>query len=241
MSSTNTELDMLSTTYNSHKVIIKLLPDFVNGSLNKGENTKIEIHLRNCFICKSELSRLQNVAIQKTFITNRPSILGTILKYKANNENIINKTAVINEPEALGFKIGNICSINSLPIPALAMASTIFISLLLPRLLFKSPDEISITQFKTLSNSEIASVQKNSVRVIFLDDSQKNDINNLLHSVNGRIINGPNEQGEYSIAINNELNSKNVADVLVTLKENSNVLFAEPSYTTLTSDNNCEC
>ena len=67
------------------------------------------------------------------------------------------------------------------------------------------------------------------------------DINNLLSSVNGHITSGPTEQGEYAISIDGVLNANNVKNVIENLKKNSNVLFAEPAYTTLTSDNNCEC
>ena len=238
MSSTNTEINTLNTTYNSHKAIIKLLPSYINSTLNKTENTKIENHLANCFICKSELSRLQQVAINNKLSINKFSIIETLLKFQSVNQNNTDKNSVFNQTETVGYKISNLSNFSNLPIPALAMVSTIFISLLLPRLLFRSPEEISITQFKTLSNSEIASVQKNCVRVIFLDDSQKANIGDLLNSINGHITSGPNEQGEYSIAIDSELNTKNIVGVIENLKKNNNVLFAEPSYTTLTSDNN---
>ena len=238
MNSTNTELHILNTTYNSHKTIIKLLPNYINSSLNVAENTKIENHLSNCYICQSELSRLQQIENKKKLTNNKFSILGYIFKSQPFNQKKLNNTSVFNQSEAVSFKINNIPNIISLPMPALAMVSTIFVSLLLPRLLFRSPEEINTTQFKTLSNSEIASVQKNAIRVIFLDDTQKTNIDNLLDSVNGRITSGPNEQGEYSIAIDSELNAKNVVGVIESIKKDTNVLFAEPGYTTLTSDNN---
>ena len=61
MSSTNTENQILSTTYNSHRTIIKLLPSYLNNDLNISENKKIENHLNNCFICQGEISRLQHL------------------------------------------------------------------------------------------------------------------------------------------------------------------------------------
>ena len=158
-----------------------------------------------------------------------------VFKNYAENHKSLKKDSSINQG-VLGFKIGHIIHF-PLTIPALAMASALVVSLLLPTLVFRSADEFNVNSFKTLSSSEIPSVERNVVRIIFSDDTQKTDINNLVSSVNGHITNGPNEQGEYSIAINSELNAKNVQGVLDALKKNAHVLFAEPSYAALTSDN----
>ncbi len=249
MSYANTDKYILNTPYNSHKDIIELLPWHVNNSLNRVESKRVENHLKDCIICQEEILRLQHLAYlianetyeisSESSIKDNFSMLENRIKINSENQKSHNIISKISQ-KTFGFRMGKITDI-SLPKPALAMAATVFISLLLPRLEFNSTADLSATQFQTLSSSEIAVVSKNTVRVIFLDDSQKMDINNLLSSVNGHITSGPTEQGEYAISIDGVLNANNVKNVIENLKKNSNVLFAEPAYTTLTSDNNCEC
>ncbi len=249
MKHANTEKPSLNSTHNIHNEVWQLLPWHVNNSLNKIENKKVKSHLKACTICQQEIVRIKqlvDLVANKSYEATSEAVIDanfSILKNRINSHTETPKAhnkITTHSQKIFGFRLGKLTQL-SLPSPALAMAATVLISLLMPRLEFNSPEEITFAQFKTLSNSEIAAVKKNTVRVIFLDDTQKTDINNLLAFVNGHITSGPTEQGEYSIGIDAELTIDNVQSVIDNLKKNSNVLFAEPAYTTLITEDNCEC
>ncbi len=237
MRTTNTKINSIHNPYASHEVIVKLLPWYINKTLRLDESTKVESHLTVCFLCQKELAILKTlsstVANQPFQHTNESLLTVKFSKLSAEiNGSLVTQKDHTNvskvSQKAHGFKLGRI----NLQKPALAIAASIFIAVLLPRLTMNN----SVTaEFQTLSNAEIASVQKDSIRVIFLDDSKKQDINNLVSSINGHITNGPTEQGEYAVTVEGEVTATKIQNVIENLKKDSNVLFAEPAYAMLSS------
>lgn len=239
MYSANTKLNSAHNPYAAHQEIVKLLPWHINQTLNHQEIDRVESHLKVCFICQQEVRHLQNLA---NTVANQPFVYTSELKLSEKFSTLSSRinTTVLTEKDhnhissatqkTFGFKLANI----NLQKPGLAMAAAVLMAVLIPRLGINTTT--APTEYQTLSNSEIATVQKDSIRVIFLDDSKKQDINALVASVNGQITSGPTEQGEYAVAINGEITASNVQGVIDNLKKDSNVLFAEPAYAMLSAD-----
>ena len=82
---------------------------------------------------------------------------------------------------------------------------------------------------------KILQASQNTIRVIFSNDTKQPQINEILASVHGQIVDGPTAQGVYTVAIESELASKNVLDMVASLRKNTNVIFAEPPYALLSS------
>lgn len=235
--------------YYSHEDSSLLLPWYINKSLNNDEIKLVESHLKVCIICKRELAILQKVASAiKTDKTDYPN--------KSSTENF---TKLINRIHNTTYSAAN-DSLNSpikenhhqvlptanqvdsrvrtklyrLPKTALGMAAALMLSLIIPR--FFVNDNSLINDYHTLSSAEIPVINQNTVRVIFLNDTDKLEINKLLATVNGQITSGPSGQGEYSVAIKNKLTPENAQGILAELKKNTNVLFAEPAYALASSE-----
>ena len=65
--------------------------------------------------------------------------------------------------------------------------------------------------------------------------SNNRKLTHILASVQGRIIDGPTAQGIYTVAVDDELASKEVLDRIMSLRKNAHVIFAEPAYALLSS------
>lgn len=239
MYSANTKLHSVHNPYAAHQEIVKLLPWHINQTLNPQEIDKVESHLKVCFLCQQEvrhLHTLANTVVNQPFeytsefkLSQKFSSLSARINSTTTLEKVHNHVAVTSQ-KSLGFKLANF----NLQKSGLAMAAAILMAVLIPRLGINNV--ATPTEYQTLSNAEIATVQKDSIRVIFLDDSKKQEINDLVASVNGQITSGPTEQGEYAVAIKGEITASNVQGVIDNLKKDSNVLFAEPAYAMLSAD-----
>jgi hypothetical protein len=232
--------------YDSHEESALLLPWYINKTLNSSESELVESHLKVCLTCKRELATLQKFSYgfkkedsNKTNVANFTKLIDRI---NATTNNAANNS--LNSP-IKGWQHQSLPTANQknsraqikryqLPRPALAMAAALMLTLIIPRFIIK--DNSLTNDFHTLSNAEIPNVNNNSIRIIFLDDTNKTHINNLLGTVHGHITSGPSAQGEYSVAIENKLTPENVQGVIAELKKNTNILFAEPAYALVSSN-----
>lgn len=223
--------------YSAHHEISLLLPWYVNKTLHGAEVKMVENHLKVCLTCRRELATLQKLA---TAVQLEGS-LDTVAQ--ASYSHLIKR---IHSPAGAGLeKTQNIINLPPqdkgygkiwrLPRPALALAAVVLLSLLIPR--FINTSNIPKNEYRTLSNAENPAISQNTLRVIFSSDTGQTQINEILASVHGRIIEGPNEQGLYTIAIQSESASKHVLDMLELLRNNTHVIFAEPAYALLSSGN----
>lgn len=231
-----TQQDKNNNPYASHEDSSLLLPWYINKTLNSSEIELVESHLKVCLTCKRELATLKKFSSAfKTETSNQTN--------KANFNKLIDRIhgtthTAANDAlnNAIKEKRRHALPTNRyhFPRPALAMAAALMLALIIPRFIVK--DNNLTNDFHTLSNAEIPNVNNNSIRIIFLDDTNKTHINDLLATVHGRITSGPSAQGEYSVAIENKLTPENVQGVIAELKKNSNILFAEPAYALVSSD-----
>ncbi|MEQ1529313.1 MAG: hypothetical protein ABL925_08350, partial [Methylococcales bacterium] len=112
--------------------------------------------------------------------------------------------------------------------------AVLLLSLLLPR--FIDTGNMQMNDYRTLSNAENPITGgKNTISVIFANDIKKAQMDKLLVLIQGQIINGPNEQGLYKIAITGEPASKAVLETVAALRNNPDVLFVEPAYALLSA------
>jgi hypothetical protein len=219
--------------YSAHQDISLLLPWYVNKTLHGTEMIMVENHLKVCLTCTRELASLRKLAAavqrevsidssaQAAFAQLKKRIHGT------NETSHENATIVI----ALPVQRKWFGKIWRLPRPALALAAVLLLSLLIPR--FNDTGKIQMNQYRTLSNAENPAVSQNTIRVIFSNNTGQPQINEILASVHGQIIDGPTAQGVYTVAIKSELTSKKVLEMVSSLRKSDNVIFAEPAYALL--------
>ena len=225
--------------YSAHQDISLLLPWYVNKSLHDAESKRVENHLKVCLTCRRELVTLHKLAAavqQEGELDSAAQVSFSGLKKRIHSTNDINLEKA-QEVAALPVRrkwFGKTDVAQwRLPQTAFALAAVLLLSLMMPR--FIDTGAIQQNDFRTLSDAENPVVSQNTMRVIFSNDIQKPQINDILASVQGRIIDGPTAQGIYTVAVDNELASKDVLDRIISLRKNAHVIFAEPAYALLSS------
>ena len=222
--------------YSAHQEISLLLPWYVNKSLHGAEVKMVENHLKVCLICRRELATLHKLAsaVQQdgSIDTVAQASFSHLMKriHNADANSRENAQKVIPLPLQRKSQ-GNIWR---LPRPALALAAVVMLSLLITRVM--DINKVQMHEYRTLSNAESPAITQNSLSVIFASDTKQSEINEILASVDGQIVGGPNAQGIYTITSKSEPETKNVLDMLALLRKNTHVIFAEPAYALLSSD-----
>jgi len=230
--------------YSSHQDISLLLPWYVNKSLHDAEIKQVENHLNVCLTCRRELVTLQKLAAavqQEGSLDSAAQVSFSRLKKRIHTSNAVSPEKTPETPvvaalpgKRKGFGKPGFAQW-ALPQPAFALAAILLLSLMMPR--FIDTGTIQQNDYRTLSDAENPVVNQNTLRVIFSNDTQQPQINDILASIQGRIIDGPTAQGIYTVAVDSELASKEVLDRIMSLRKNTRVIFAEPAYALLSSAN----
>ncbi len=223
--------------YSAHQDISLLLPWYVNKTLHGAEVEKVENHIKVCLTCRRELTslyRLSAAVRQDGHIDSAAMASFSRLKkriHTADESDEAESKSVDLSARSRGYnKKFNIS------LSAFAMAAVLVLSVLLPR--FIDTRSIPTNDYRTLSDTK--NVQANghhSFSVIFADGTGRGQIDKMLASVHGRIIDGPSAQGIYTVAIDRKLAPEEVLNVVVAMRKDSRVIFTEPAYEVLSSAN----
>jgi hypothetical protein len=216
--------------YSAHQEISLLLPWYVNKTLHGAEINRVENHLKVCLTCRRELATLHKLAAavqQEGSIDTAAQASFSHLKKRIHSPDATTRK---NPPKAMTLPAqrkgqGKIWR---LPRPALALAAVVLLSLLITR--FIDTGHFQMNDYRTLSNAEHPAISQNTLRVIFSTGTQQPQIDEILASVQGRIVDGPTEQGVYTVAVDSELAAEKVLDRVALLRNNTHIIFAEPAY-----------
>ena len=219
--------------YAAHQEISLLLPWYVNKTLSEDEIERVENHLKVCLTCKRDIVALQTLAAavqQEGAIDTVAQASFSRLKKRIHSPDSAGRK---NAPKVMAMPVqrkeqGKLWR---LPPPALALAAVLLLSLLITR--FIDPGNFQMTEYRTLSNAEHPAIGQNTLKVIFSTGTQQPQIDEILASVQGQIVDGPTEQGVYTVAVDSELAPEKVLDRISSLRKNAHVIFAEPSYALL--------
>ncbi len=220
--------------YTAHQDISLLLPWYVNKTLHGAETRSVEDHLKVCLSCRRELATLHKLSVavrQEGSMDSAALASFSQLKKRIHGAD---QTSLENTPKNIILQsLWGKRSKLYLPQPALALAAVLLLSLLIPRL--TDTGDLSMNDYRTLSNAENPAVSHNAIKVIFSNDAKQPQINALLASVHGRILDGPTVQGLYTITLDGKPATTNVLAMVESLRKNTHVIFAEPEYALLSS------
>jgi hypothetical protein len=222
--------------YSAHQDILLLLPWYVNKTLHGAENETVENHLKVCLTCRRELASLQKLAEavrQEGSFDSTMQVSFSQLKKRIHKPDDLN-LAETPKVSARSDHRKWVSKIKVMPRSAFAMAAVVLLSLLLPR--FIDTSHFLTNDYRTLSNGDNpVSGGKNTISVIFSTDTEKGQIDKILALIQGQVIDGPDKQGIYKIAIAGTPAAKDILEKVSSLRNNPNVLFVEPAYALLSS------
>lgn len=203
----------------NHEQCWEMIPWVVNGRASDAEQQAVLAHVEQCTECREELTR------HRELHSHMRGDEDVIAAPNASWQKLlaqIDEQASAEAATAKTYRMKRPWLIAALWIQLVAIA-------VLTGALFRAAPS-NQPEYVTLSSPQPqTSDRRAAVRVVFSPTAQLNDINQLLRSVECEILSGPSEAGVYTLAAAQD---KDVRAIIATLREHSDVLFAEPSLTT---------
>lgn len=191
-----------------HQDVQQLFPWLLNGTLSLGEVEQVEAHLAQCASCRDELELDRKLAEMVERMSLEPgSSLETIGQRFEPTSKVRQAATLWHRRVPLGWAIAS---------PAMAAAAVAIVIVALPQ---HQPSEPS---YHALA-SPLAAPSANLV-VQFERGTRVDDMQEALHSVNARLVDGPTETGAYLLRV--DLAKRDL--VLKQLRDNPAISLAQP-------------
>ena len=186
---------------NDHIKVQELLPWFVNGSLNEGEQSLVDNHLPGCEACRNAIEQL--IAVSAQF-----NVADDVQMDDASRAADAFVEGLPPRARALGGPVWRQ--------PALAVFGAFAIGLLI---WFVVPNE---DRFRTLSRTSVESAARPVIQVVFSPEATEKSIRGILLQDGNRVLSGPSRQGVYRVALGEDQRS----DIFVArLRRDPDVIF----------------
>ncbi len=211
------------STAQDHKTCWKLLPWYVNDTLERAERAGVEQHLESCDACRDEVASLKDLRLH---------VRDTIPRTNAAS---VDDASVDRGLHQVQHRIDERDRIRSWPSPGVrwVLAGQAAAILLLVSMLAwpTAPEQPKI--FETLSAPPQAVSQEEgdsqTLRIVFDEAAKEIELRRLLRSVNAEIVGGPTDVGAYTLRVERELEAiERDATVLSRLRTDPLVRLAEP-------------
>ena len=227
-----------------HRELSRLLPWFVNKTLQGTELKAVENHLAVCLMCKRELVQLQKLAqaiTQDGTLDSAEKASFARLKMRLHSGEEASPAQQV-RPAQQAAELSNVRQFSKPKTkvrigtawmrPALAMAAAVLLSvtLVMPLSVQKQGND-----FRTLSDGQMEKASANEIRVVFAENIGQQEKDTILERVHGQIIDAPTAQGVYTVRLERDIATNHLLDVVEMLRKDSKVIFAEPAYALLSS------
>lgn len=203
-----------------HDEIVLLLPWYLNQTLEPAEQARVKTHVRSCLECRRELQSLGQLE-QALHQPEDPLNLAARVSFRQLQKRVAASPA---EPAEV------------VPLPATSRKrpsrQRIFTSLALAAslLLLAAPlalhrfSEIQLMDYQTLSNR--GAPEQGHLRVVFAPDLPFVQMDQMVRTIGGEVVGGPNTAGAYTIRLT--ANDANPGATVDFLRHQPGVLLAEP-------------
>ena len=208
-------------TYNPEK-LRDLIPEYLNGTLSKREQTAFENSLDTYPDIKKEVQEFSEIksaynAMQDDLPSPSDAVFQKVMrrvrtKQKAtafNGLGLLDRVQRFFEPLFASPRI-------SWAVVGVQMAVILL-------LVVSAPIQ---DRFTTLTSQQAGQINGNTVNVVFAPDTREMDIRNILKQIEGVIVYGPSSEGLYTIKIDED---RDMEKSILELKKNKAVKFAEES------------
>ncbi|MGI9258085.1 MAG: anti-sigma factor family protein [Gammaproteobacteria bacterium] len=197
----------------THAKVTELLPWYVNGTLAGEERAELDVHLRDCLVCRTALQEEQRM---QNLIQNQEDI-----------------------PLTADHKIGDLLSRieaiesrtrRSMSGPRLALAASLAGIVVVSSILFftlRTPVASNETGFSTLTDAPITNLDR--VDIVFTEDVDSDEVLVILEGFGGRVVSGPSDLGRYTVAISED-SGFTLQEVIDQLTDDPRIRFAGQNF-----------
>jgi hypothetical protein len=204
-----------------HKRVWGLLPWFVNGRLSKEESQTIEDHLSECVLCRRERdvqAKIHDAVRPNDAVAFASEASFRKLMADIDADEVRKRTH--HGPPWMKWLVAAVVVESVALVGWGAWAFT-------GAGRAASPDARYVTVSDPTENTTTADVSR--VRVVFASQATLGDMQSLLRSIQGHVIDGPTENGVYTIALDQSGGLE--ADRVSALRASAHVRFAELVHT----------
>ncbi len=197
--------------HSNHEQCWELIPWVVNGRASDADEREVLAHAQSCHECHDELQRHRRIYDQmrgsdEVIAAPNASWQKLLAQLDQQPPSGVAKPSRIKRPWLIAALWLQLVAIA-------ALTGALFRSVIVPE-----------PEYATLATAQ-PSDRRPAVRVVFAPNAQLENINQILRSVECDIVAGPSEAGVYTLATQD---GNDVRQIITTLREHSEVLFAEP-------------
>ncbi len=223
------------SSYASHDKVWPLLPWYVNGSLKGAELELVEKHIRICLRCRRELAEQSTlyIALQRAPVVKISAIpslerLMSRIRDEEESRRKPNSNAGWKDRWLAGWRT-HFTAVLTPRRWAVALAMGVLVLALPWTLQWTSQDTVS--SYHTVADrGSLGQFQENDIRVVFADHLAESEIDAILKSINGHVVDGPTQWGVYTIRSKGSGEpAHSLSKMLEELRANKGVVFAEPA------------
>jgi anti-sigma factor RsiW len=193
---------------NAHATTQRLLPWYVNGTLDESERLAVAAHLAECAECRAELD------IERELETDVASLALDVDQGWANMRERM-AASTVEPPRVLWFR-------RRVPLGWAAAAQAIAALLLLTLLLPQHRTALPPADYRTLGRAPVA--PKGNMIVMFAAGARESDLRQALARADARLVGGPTAAGAYLV----EVTDAHRPQALQALRADKSVSLAEP-------------
>lgn len=223
-----------SSAYSNHDEIWLLLPWYVNSSLQSSECKRVQQHLQVCLTCRRELAEQGSLAKRlghspRLEISPQPSFERLMSRIRVEGETQAKhkQPPPVKGSAPFDWKQAVLGFLSPKPLAA-AFATGMFAGLL--AFMMNGGRLLPPASYHTVANVNALPFEPNDIRVIFADNTPDQAIRSLIDSVHGRVLEGPNSMGAYTVRIPADAGHQPLmAEALNQLRADKAVVFAEPA------------
>jgi hypothetical protein len=220
-----------------------LLPWYVNDTLHDKELALVQTHLKSCLTCNIELTDLHKLSsIISDTSPFAPSIASSYSKLRKRLSNT-DETLITSrgKPHVYPGIFQFLKKLHLKPLLSgqrtLALTTVCLLAVLLIKPLNFSSTQYPINNFYTLSSSNSFIAKADEIRVVFSENIKQAQIDKILTSVQGQIINEPNEQGVFTIRFDETITDDDIDRRVSLLRKIPSIIFVEPGIRSQASAN----
>jgi hypothetical protein len=226
---------MMTTSNNSLQCdyVSRLLPWYVNGTLDGERRRQADRHLKDCQSCRQDYETECQIAasIQERTTTTTQTPHGGWERFAA----LLDPPA---KPD-LDAVTHDEMNRSTAPLPhrprrrwlvALAVGQAAAIAVLIVALFAQSRDTEPVNIFSTLSTTDpTLAVPGNLVRLAFASSPAATEIERLTQAIGARVVSGPSANNVYTLALEGDARRADArASVLTWLQQQPGVVLVEP-------------
>ncbi len=229
----NVEKFDASVPYTAHEAVWALIPWYVNGTLVEEESRLVRQHVQVCIACRKELAMQQQLS--EAIRHSEDIELSPHGAYARLLERIDGEKRKTDPTGGWRHRLGlpwrwlaEGVSLGLKPQWAFTMVALFLVAGASVLLGWNTASMDPNYRTLASSNGQL-SVGKSDLRVVFTERMQREQIDQLLLTVHGRIVEGPTPFGVYTIRIEDESASAPGVAAMEQLRNHIGVLFVEPS------------